>query len=90
MRIEKDMLGEKSIPDKYYYGIHTKKALENFPIPHYKLSDFPELIQALIYIKKAAAYANLKIGLLSKRIYRAIEDACDRIINDKLWDQFPG
>jgi len=89
MRIEEDMLGEKSIPDKYYYGIHTKRALENFPISHYKLSDFPELIQALIYIKKAAAYANFKVGLLSKRIHRAIEDACDRIINDELWDQFP-
>ncbi len=88
-RVEHDFLGELEIPAHTYYGVQTFRALENFKISHSKISDSPELIRALAYVKKAAAIANAEIGVLPQPLCKAICTACDEIISGKLHDQFP-
>jgi aspartate ammonia-lyase len=86
-RVEKDFLGEKQVPEEAYWGIHTQRALENFPISDYKIN--PSLVKALAMVKKACAQANLELGYLDERKGEAILSACDEVIEGKLRDQFP-
>ena len=88
-RLEHDFLGEMRIPADTYYGIQTYRAVENFPISGVSISSFPELIRALGLVKKAAANANMRCGVLPREIGDAICAACDEIIEGKLHDQFP-
>lgn len=87
-RKESDFLGAKDIPSDAYWGVHTKRALENFPISGNSISVMPELVWALAQVKKAAAAANQKLGVLPRTKAAAICDACDDIIAGKLHDQF--
>jgi aspartate ammonia-lyase len=80
VRIEKDSIGEMEIPADADYGIHTARAVENFPITGIKLSHFPELIESLAMVKKAAALANRDLGTLKPDIASAIISACDLLI----------
>jgi aspartate ammonia-lyase len=89
MRLEHDFLGEMEIPANIYYGIQTMRALENFYVSGQPISTFPEFIRALAWIKKAAAKANAKLGVLPENIEKGICAACDDIIEGKLLDQFP-
>lgn len=86
MRIEKDLLGEKPIPSQAYYGIHTERARENFPISGYRTNQ--RLIAAIALIKKAAAAINSELGYLPPAIGGAIGQAADEIIAGRLEDQF--
>lgn len=63
-RREHDLLGYREVPADAYYGIHTLRALENFPITGDPISKYPELIVALVDIKEAAALANRELELL--------------------------
>lgn len=85
-RIEKDFLGEVKIPADAYYGIHTRRAFENFKFSNYRFQR--SFIKALGIIKLAAARANLKLGLLEPRIAEAIEKAAIEVIEGKFDDQF--
>ncbi|WP_407690472.1 aspartate ammonia-lyase [Rummeliibacillus pycnus] len=85
-RIEKDFLGEKEIPKDAYYGVQTMRAIENFPITGYRIH--PELIKSLGIVKKAAALANMEIGMLQKEIGQYIIQACNEVISGKWNDQF--
>jgi aspartate ammonia-lyase len=85
-RLERDLLGEKEVPQEAYYGIQTMRAKENFPITGYP--PHPELIKAFGYVKKAAAMANCKVGVLKKEIADAIVKASEEIIDGKWQDQF--
>jgi aspartate ammonia-lyase len=87
-RKEQDMLGEDHIPSERYYGIHTQRALNNFPITGVPISHFPELIKSLACIKKAAAQANHELGLLSEDLAGAIGKACDEIIAGAYMKEF--
>ncbi len=58
MRVEHDLLGDRAVPEKAYYGIHTLRALENFPITGTSISIYPDLVRALACVKQAAALAN--------------------------------
>ncbi|MHB9094802.1 MAG: lyase family protein, partial [Eubacteriales bacterium] len=89
MRTEHDDLGEKSVPGHAYYGIHTVRALENFQVSQTKISDIPFYIRAIGIVKKAAAKANMDLGILESNIGKAILAACDEVISGKLNDQFP-
>lgn len=75
-RIEKDLLGEKPVPEAVYYGIHTVRALENFPLSGLPVDS--TLIKAIALIKKAAATVNCELGhiepLMSKAIIKAAEE----------------
>lgn len=86
VRIEKDFLGEKEIPVDSYYGVQTVRATENFPITGYRIH--PELIKSLGIVKKAAALANMEVGLLDKTIGKYIVQAADEVIEGKWDDQF--
>ena len=79
-RIEKDSLGEMHIPQDAEYGIHTARAVQNFPITGILLNHYPELVQSLAMVKKAAALANLELGVLNVTVANAIVAACDQII----------
>ncbi|MFA6716333.1 MAG: lyase family protein, partial [Victivallaceae bacterium] len=76
-RIEHDMLGEKNIPADAYYGIHSLRAAENFPLSGRPVR--PELIRALALVKKACCQANAELGFLDENIAVAVSSACDEI-----------
>jgi len=87
-RIEHDLLGDREVPAAAYYGVHTLRALENFDITNISIAVYPDLIRALAQIKKAAAQANQKLGLLDAKRVDAISAACDEIIGGNWHDQF--
>jgi len=58
VRIERVSLGELPVPRHAYWGVHTARALENFPITRRAISNHPDLITALAWVKQAAARAN--------------------------------
>jgi aspartate ammonia-lyase len=80
MRTEHDSIGEMAIPAEADYGIHTARAVENFPITGITLSNFPEFIESLAMVKKAAALANRDFGRLTPEVAQAIVSACDLVI----------
>jgi aspartate ammonia-lyase len=80
MRTERDSIGEMEIPAEADYGIHTARAVENFPITGITLAHFPELIESLAMVKKAAALANRDFGRLKPEVAQAIVSACDLVI----------
>ncbi|MEH6381002.1 MAG: lyase family protein, partial [Dietzia cercidiphylli] len=81
-RVERDLLGEKAVLADAYYGIHTVRAVENFPIDSKTISDIPDFIRGMVMVKKAAALANLEMGVLDPDIAEAIVGACDEILLD--------
>ncbi|PLQ00284.1 aspartate ammonia-lyase [Cupriavidus pauculus] len=87
-RIEHDLIGDREVPSDAYYGVHTLRAVENFPITGTPISIYPELIKALAAIKQAAALANHELGLLDEPRCNAIVDACKEIIAGRLHEQF--
>nr|WP_249154513.1 aspartate ammonia-lyase [Bradyrhizobium manausense] len=82
------MLGEREVSLEAYYGVHTLRAVENFPISGIAISAYPELIGALAAIKQAAALSNMELGLLDQRRGRAIVAACEELRAGRLHDQF--
>ncbi|MAG47713.1 aspartate ammonia-lyase [archaeon] len=86
-RTEKDYLGSKKIPSSAYYGVQTKRALENFPISNLHLQK--ELVYAITIIKKAAAITNKKNKRLEPKKANAIVKACNEILKGKFDSQFP-
>lgn len=87
-RIEHDFLGDRQIPAGAYWGVHTARAVENFPISGTPLSAMPELIRAFGWVKKAAARANAELGALDAGRASAIQAACDRLVAGECHDQF--
>lgn len=85
-RTEVDSLGKRKVPKNAYYGIQTLRALENFPVSGMKAP--AEFVYAYVYVKKAAAIVNMKVGWLDEKIGKAITEACDEILDGKLLDQF--
>jgi aspartate ammonia-lyase len=85
-RVERDPLGEHTVPADAYYGIQTARASENFPISG--LHAPADLVTATVLIKKAAARANVDLGRLDPRVGDAITRAADEIVNGALRDQF--
>lgn len=88
MRIEHDLLGEKSIPDDVYYGVQTARALENFHISGVPISQYPDLIRALAMVKLGAARANYDCKQVPEEILHGIEGACREIMEGRLHEQF--
>jgi len=86
-RIEKDTMGEVQVPADKYWGAQTQRSLNNFRIGNIKMP--VEIIRAFGYLKKAAASANLDLGVLPKEKADVIIRVCDEIIDGKLDDQFP-
>lgn len=87
-RTETDSLGSLEIPADAYWGIHTARALENFPISKRPISVYPDLVGALASVKQAAARTNVELGALSAEKGALIDQACQRIIDGNFHDQF--
>ena len=87
-RVEHDLIGDRQVPADAYYGVHTLRALENFPITGTSISIYPDLVQALACVKQAAAIANRELGLLDDERSAAIVRACEEIRAGQLLDEF--
>jgi len=89
VRLEHDSLGERELPSQAYYGVQTLRAMENFAISGVFVKNFEHMIEALAFVKKAAALANQELDVLAEDKMKAICDACDELLAGKLHDQFP-
>ena len=87
-RTEHDLLGDLEVPADVYYGVHTARALLNFPISGMPISRHPDLVVALASVKQAAAEANRQLGQLDSTIAGAIITACTEIRDGALREQF--
>ena len=87
-RTEKDTMGDVQVPADKFWGAQTERSRNNFKIgpessmPH-------EIIEAFAYLKKAAAFTNADLGVLSNEKRDMIAKVCDEILEGKLNDQFP-
>ena len=86
MRIEKDTMGEISLPDECYYGAQTQRAFDNFQISSSKIPR--SMIAAIAMIKRSAAIVNNNLNFIDTKIKDAIVKACDEVIQGKFDDQF--
>ena len=87
-RIEKDTMGEVKVPADNYWGAQTERSRNNFKIGP-SASMPKEIIEGFAYLKKAAAYANCDLEVLTIEKRDAIAAVCDEILAGKLADEFP-
>lgn len=87
-RTETDSIGSLEIPADAYYGVHTLRAEQNFPITKRPISVYPDLIRGLAMVKQASARANKEIGVLDAERADLIDAASQRIIDGEFHDQF--
>jgi fumarate hydratase class II len=87
MRVESDSMGTINVPSTKYYGAQTARSLANFDIGGEKMPK--EIITAFGILKKAAALANHKLGLLDEKTRDLIVAAADEVIAGKLEEHFP-
>ena len=87
-RIEKDTMGHVEVPADKYWGAQTERSRNNFKIG--PSASMPiEIIEGFAYLKKAAAFANCELGVLSEEKRDLIAQVCDEILGGKHNDQFP-
>ena len=85
-RTERDPLGELQVPADALYGIQTERARQNFPISG--LRPLPMFVDAMVWIKKAAALTHRDSGRLDPRLADAIVRAADEVLSGSYRDQF--
>ena len=86
-RIEKDTMGTVQVPSDKLWGAQTQRSFENFKIGGQRMP--LEVVYALAYVKKAAAYANCELGVLPAEKRDAIAACCDEIVAGQLDEHFP-
>ena len=74
-RIEHDLLGDYEIPSDAYWGVHTARARDNFPISGVPIGHYRSLVKALAQVKEAAARANTELGAITPEVGEAIIQA---------------
>ncbi|MBI4923772.1 MAG: class II fumarate hydratase [Devosia nanyangense] len=87
MRVESDSMGTINVPADKYYGAQTARSLANFDIGGEKMP--AEIIRAFGILKKAAALANHKLGLMDEATRDLIVKAADEVISGRLREHFP-
>ena len=85
-RIERDSIGERTLPREVYYGVQTLRAAENFPITGHRCH--AEMIVAIAQNTPAPALTTAELGRRPGAVAKAIVTACDEIIAGKLQDAF--
>ncbi|MGI4749010.1 MAG: class II fumarate hydratase, partial [Janthinobacterium lividum] len=71
-----------------YWGAQTERSRNNFKIG--PAASMPvEIIEAFAYLKKAAAFTNTDLGVLSTEKRDLIAQVCDEILEGKLAAEFP-
>ena len=88
MRLEHDLLGNFEIPNEAYWGVHTARAVENFPISGVPIGHYRSLIKGLAFVKEAATEANFALGELPESIYKPIIQACQDVACGSLDSEF--
>ena len=87
-RIEKDTMGQVNVPADKYWGAQTERSRNNFKIG--ASGSMPlEIVYGFAYLKKAAAFTNCELGVLTESKRDLIAQVCDEILEGKLDDQFP-
>ncbi|MBI1272902.1 MAG: class II fumarate hydratase [Alphaproteobacteria bacterium] len=86
-RIETDSFGPIEVPAEHYWGAQTQRSLQNFKIGGERMP--PALICAFAIQKRSAALANMKLGMLDKKLGEAMVKAADEIIDGKMENEFP-
>ena len=87
-RTEHDTMGAVQVPADKFWGAQTERSRNNFKIgPQGSMPE--EVIEAFAYLKKAAAYTNAELGVLTAEKRDLIARVCDEILEGKLRDQFP-
>ncbi len=87
-RIEKDTMGEVQVPSEKLWGAQTERSRNNFKIG--APASMPlEIVYGFAYLKKAAAYTNCDLGVLTEEKRDLIASVCDEILQGKHDDQFP-
>ncbi|WP_055046544.1 class II fumarate hydratase [Devosia sp. A16] len=86
-RVESDSMGTINVPSEKYYGAQTARSLANFDIGGEKMPT--EIIRAFGILKKAAALANHKLGLMDQATRDLVVAAADEVIAGKLAEHFP-
>jgi aspartate ammonia-lyase len=87
-RVEHDLLGNYQVPINAYWGVHTARAVDNFPISGVPIGHYRSLIRALAIVKQATAQANFELGELSAEINDAISKACQEIADGNFDSEF--
>lgn len=88
-RIEQDSMGDIAVPAKHYWGAQTQRSIINFPIGVERFVWQAPMIQALGYLKKAAAMANRELGELPAAVADPIIAAAQLVVENKLDTEFP-
>ncbi len=88
-RIEKDTMGDVQVPADKFWGAQTERSRNNFKIGIDRTKMPLEIIYAFAYLKKAAAFTNQELGVLSEDKRDLIAQVCDEILDGQLDDQFP-
>lgn len=86
-RIEHDSMGPIEVPKEAWWGAQTERSRQNFKIGGEKMP--PELLRALVLVKKMAAVANQRTGKLAAEKSLAIQKAADLLLKGENWDEFP-
>lgn len=86
-RTEQDSMGPIEVPKEAYWGAQTERSRQNFKIGGEKMP--PELLHALVLVKKMAAIANQRTGKLDAEKALAIQKAADVLLQGKNWQEFP-
>src|SRR5262245_47008923 len=86
-RMETDSMGAIAVPADRYWGAQTQRSLQNFKIGGERMP--VPLVRALALVKQAAAEANMKLGVLDKKLGGAISMAAAEAVAGKLDDHFP-
>src|SRR5258708_13791350 len=90
-RREHDLLGDADVPANAYWGVHTLRAVDNFPITGVPVGHYPDLLRALALAKQAAARTNRRLGHLPPPKPDPIDRASDLIAKHGLFHpQFAG
>jgi aspartate ammonia-lyase len=87
-RLEHDLLGDYQVPVNAYWGVHTARAVDNFPISGVPIGHYRSLIKALAIVKQATAQANFELGELPADITEAIYKACQEVAEGKFDNEF--
>ena len=87
-RIEKDTMGAVNVPADKLWGAQTERSRNNFKIGN--PASMPiDIVYGFAYLKKAAAYTNCKLGVMTSENRDLIAQVCDEILTGKHDDQFP-
>jgi len=85
-RIEKDSMGEMTVPATAMWGAQTQRAVENFPISGYRFGR--RFIRAMGLIKQASAKVNMDLGKLDPERGKLIVQAAQEVADGKLDEHF--